>query len=195
MVRKLELHVRLIFALNRDISNFLSPECKRKGISHHSYFNRWVNLRWLFAEHFQTRRVGVVGMLEKLGLKFEGREHSGIDDSRNIARIAIALASNNAVLRLNDGLAADHSVNWRPPVRKSGKPQPSGVYSLNEGAKSKKDRKAEQKAEYERRKAAAGKASTTASSSSANASSKPAAAATAGSQRPTSNPFSLLAED
>lgn len=31
-------------------------------------------------------------MLNKLGLEFEGRKHSGIDDARNIARIALELS-------------------------------------------------------------------------------------------------------
>jgi 3'-5' exoribonuclease 1 len=30
-------------------------------------------------------------MLEKLGLNFEGRPHSGLDDAINIARIAVGL--------------------------------------------------------------------------------------------------------
>jgi inhibitor of KinA sporulation pathway (predicted exonuclease) len=30
-------------------------------------------------------------MLEKLGLSFDGRRHSGLDDSINIARIALEL--------------------------------------------------------------------------------------------------------
>ena len=33
----------------------------------------------------------MVGMLEYLGLQLEGRHHSGIDDSRNIARILAKL--------------------------------------------------------------------------------------------------------
>jgi len=33
-------------------------------------------------------RMGMAGMLSSLGLTLEGRHHSGIDDCRNIARIA-----------------------------------------------------------------------------------------------------------
>jgi hypothetical protein len=39
-------------------------------------------------------KVGMAGMLESLGLKLEGRHHSGIDDSNNIARIVTKLVGN-----------------------------------------------------------------------------------------------------
>ena len=35
---------------------------------------------------------------EALGLKFEGRAHSGIDDARNIARVALTLLHRGAVV-------------------------------------------------------------------------------------------------
>ncbi len=41
-----------------------------------------------FAAGFNVRRCGVRKMLQQCGLEFQGREHSGIDDARNIARIA-----------------------------------------------------------------------------------------------------------
>lgn len=31
--------------------------------------------------------MGMTGMLQKCGLELEGRHHSGIDDTRNIARV------------------------------------------------------------------------------------------------------------
>jgi inhibitor of KinA sporulation pathway (predicted exonuclease) len=40
-------------------------------------------------------------MLKKFDLKFEGREHAGIDDARNIARILIQLAKRGAPLDIN----------------------------------------------------------------------------------------------
>jgi 3'-5' exoribonuclease 1 len=42
-------------------------------------------------------------MLELQGMRFEGRLHSGIDDSRNIARIAIKMARDGATLYINEG--------------------------------------------------------------------------------------------
>ena len=43
-------------------------------------------------------------MLESLGTTFEGQLHSGIDDSRNIARIAIQLIVDGCDLRCNERL-------------------------------------------------------------------------------------------
>ena len=41
-------------------------------------------------------------MLTRLGLKFEGRPHCGIDDARNIARITQMLLKDGANLRVNE---------------------------------------------------------------------------------------------
>jgi hypothetical protein len=45
-------------------------------------------------------------MLQSLGLVFDGRHHSGLDDSINIARIALELMKDGCVLLLNDGIRA-----------------------------------------------------------------------------------------
>lgn len=52
---------------------FLDKECTRKNIERKSYFDKWVNIRWLFAEFFYCSRGGVNKMLSRLGLKFEGK--------------------------------------------------------------------------------------------------------------------------
>ena len=39
-------------------------------------------------------------------LRFEGRLHSGLDDTRNIARIALKLSSDGATLYVNEALPA-----------------------------------------------------------------------------------------
>lgn len=40
-------------------------------------------------------------MLESLGLEFEGREHSGIDDAKNIARVVVQLVKDGCILKYN----------------------------------------------------------------------------------------------
>lgn len=70
-----------------DVLAFLRKECQRKNISILPYWNQFVDVRHWFAAGFGVRRCGVSKMLELCGLKFQGREHSGIDDARNIARI------------------------------------------------------------------------------------------------------------
>ncbi len=40
-------------------------------------------------------------MLHHLGLKFEGREHCGLHDTRNITRIIVQLITDGCVLKYN----------------------------------------------------------------------------------------------
>jgi 3'-5' exoribonuclease 1 len=75
-----------------DFTKFLYPETKRKRLVAPSWSFHWVNVRKQFQYIFQLPRwIGVEESLEKLGLSFEGRPHSGIDDARNIARIVKAI--------------------------------------------------------------------------------------------------------
>jgi len=74
-----------------DVLAFLRKECQRKGIPLQSYWTHFVDVRHWFAAGFNVRRCGVSKMLAQCGLEFQGREHSGIDDARNIARIAAAM--------------------------------------------------------------------------------------------------------
>jgi len=57
-------------------------------------YRRWINIKKIFSK---TRRgakaFGMPSMLKNLGLELLGRHHRGIDDCRNIARMAQALAA------------------------------------------------------------------------------------------------------
>ena len=46
-------------------------------------------------------------MLEKIALKFEGREHCGLDDSENIARVLKQLICDGCVLKYNRFMPED----------------------------------------------------------------------------------------
>ena len=41
-------------------------------------------------------------LLERLGLSFEGRPHSGIDDARNIAKLLVKMVHDGLEARVND---------------------------------------------------------------------------------------------
>jgi inhibitor of KinA sporulation pathway (predicted exonuclease) len=47
-----------------------------------------VNVKQKFAEHMDCDPCGVSKALRKLQIKFEGTQHRGIDDAKNIAKIA-----------------------------------------------------------------------------------------------------------
>lgn len=53
------------------------------------YFSKWINVKQAFESFYQPRRrvKGMMDLLAYLNIKPQGRHHSGIDDSRNIAAI------------------------------------------------------------------------------------------------------------
>jgi len=73
-----------------DIRRFIRLECERKRLSLDHCWHRWVDVRRAFERRY-GHRCGVAAMLHHLGMDFDGREHSGRDDARNITRIARAL--------------------------------------------------------------------------------------------------------
>lgn len=46
-------------------------------------------------------------MIQLIGLEFQGRAHSGLDDAKNIAAIALRLLKDGARLILNEKLATE----------------------------------------------------------------------------------------
>ena len=63
--------------------------------------HKWIDVRKLFGSFYQTHSGNLSAMLEKLGLEFEGRQHCGLDDARNIARITCQLIRDNCTLKYN----------------------------------------------------------------------------------------------
>ena len=82
-----------------DLRNFFHIQAlKRDGIVASSFFHAWVDIRTTFYHWKGLRRpLKLVPMLKAVGLEFEGREHCGLDDTRNIARLAIAMMKQGCV--------------------------------------------------------------------------------------------------
>ena len=93
-----------------DLRFFLEGECARKNVPKAAYFDKWVNIKQLFADHYHTRTCKIHKMLERQGMRFEGRLHSGIDDTRNIARIAMKLRTDGCKFYFNEQLPARRRV-------------------------------------------------------------------------------------
>jgi 3'-5' exoribonuclease 1 len=68
-------------------------QCHLSSIPYPQWANKWINIRKEFASLFSLNilLIGIDKMLGKLGLSFDGRRHSGLDDAINIARIAVEL--------------------------------------------------------------------------------------------------------
>lgn len=74
-----------------DVMKFLRPECMRKHIRLAEWWGNWIDVRSAFAHALACRRKCISEMLMTFGLTFEGRQHSGVDDAQNIARIVAEL--------------------------------------------------------------------------------------------------------
>lgn len=89
-----------------DCKVMLEMECKWKNIRKPAYFNRWINLKVAFeAGHLRREASGLRGAVEAAGLTWQGRPHSGLDDARNTARLALALIARGAVLSISDSFS------------------------------------------------------------------------------------------
>jgi inhibitor of KinA sporulation pathway (predicted exonuclease) len=74
-----------------DISTCLRKECTYKEIELKDYLCKWINVKKLYESFYNEPKGGMKEMLEKMNLTLDGRHHSGIDDSRNIAKIVLHL--------------------------------------------------------------------------------------------------------
>jgi len=66
----------------------LRIDCRRHGLTFPPSFERHVNLKKEFARLLSVKVCGMERALAHAGLPLEGTHHRGIDDARNIARLA-----------------------------------------------------------------------------------------------------------
>ncbi len=70
-----------------DFKTCLRKQLDYHGISMPPNFKRWLNIKREFQHLYGRRAKGMTSMLNHLNIDLEGRHHSGIDDTRNIASI------------------------------------------------------------------------------------------------------------
>lgn len=95
-----------------DFRRFLITECLRKRLSPPAW--RWCDVALHLRKVYDLRPCSLHDKLTHLGLEPAGRAHSGIDDARNIARLALKLVNDGHALAVNDAWA-DRTV--APPPR------------------------------------------------------------------------------
>lgn len=76
-----------------DLATILPAQCRISGKSVPHCFHRWVNIKKSYHSHYGRFPRSMAEMLSSTGLKHEGRPHSGIDDARNVARLAMKMAA------------------------------------------------------------------------------------------------------
>ncbi|XP_051911894.1 3'-5' exoribonuclease 1 [Hippocampus zosterae] len=102
-----------------DMSKFLNIQCRISQIRYPRFARKWINIRKSYGNFYKVPRTQtkLSTMLDKLGLQYEGRPHSGLDDSRNIARVALRMLQDGCQLRVNEHLHDGQLVSvpsWAP---------------------------------------------------------------------------------
>uniref|UniRef100_A0A8C3H300 ERI1 exoribonuclease 2 n=1 Tax=Corvus moneduloides TaxID=1196302 RepID=A0A8C3H300_CORMO len=87
-----------------DLGVCLHYECKRKQLRKPEILNSWIDLKATYRAFYNRKPKGLNGALQDLGIAFEGREHCGLDDSRNTARLAWRLICDGCVLKVTKSL-------------------------------------------------------------------------------------------
>lgn len=90
-----------------DIKECLFPQCILSQVQFPHYAAKWIDARKLFSSFYRIKSGNLASMLEKIGLKFEGREHCGLHDSENIARVMERLIRDGCVLKYNRFMPQD----------------------------------------------------------------------------------------
>jgi len=75
-----------------DIGSQLTKELRFKDITMPPCFDRWVDLKTLYRQHYKREPRGLQKCVEALGLEFRGRAHDGLVDSQNTAEIVLVMA-------------------------------------------------------------------------------------------------------
>jgi len=76
-----------------DLQVQLRNEAKRKNINLDWYFHQYFDIKHEFKRFLpyfsEAYQPGLKAMLEAFDMQFEGRQHSGLEDAKNIARLAL----------------------------------------------------------------------------------------------------------
>lgn len=80
-----------------DLDIMLPKEIANKNLPYYSVYKRFINIKSEFEYVYKVKAFGMVNMLRHLNIPLEGKHHSGIDDTRNIAKILLKIISDGHV--------------------------------------------------------------------------------------------------
>ncbi|XP_049576598.1 ERI1 exoribonuclease 2 [Syngnathus scovelli] len=87
-----------------DLGVCLRYECQRKQIHKPHVLNSWIDLRSTYRKFYDRKPQGLNGALQDVGIEFSGREHCGLDDARNTARLAARMMRDGCVMKITRSL-------------------------------------------------------------------------------------------
>lgn len=116
-----------------DMCKFLNVQCRISRIKYPQFAKKWINIRKSYVNFYKVPRPStkLESMLEKLGMEYEGTPHCGLDDSKNIARIAIRMLQDGCELRVNERMHAGQLMTVDSTLPIEGGPPPHFPHSRN----------------------------------------------------------------
>ena len=66
----------------------IARDCARHGIAYPKSFKRHINLKTAFVQSFAVRTRGMADAMKYSNVRLQGTHHCGIDDARNLAKLA-----------------------------------------------------------------------------------------------------------
>ncbi|KAM8777569.1 ERI1 exoribonuclease 2 [Rhynchonycteris naso] len=87
-----------------DLGVCLEYECKRKQLLKPVFLTTWIDLRVTYKNFYKRKPKGLRGALQEVGIEFSGREHSGLDDSRNTALLAWKMIRDGCLMKITRSL-------------------------------------------------------------------------------------------
>ncbi|KRF98169.1 uncharacterized protein Dwil_GK15944, isoform C [Drosophila willistoni] len=94
-----------------DFGICLAKECSRKRMRKAVYFNQWIDVRAIYREWYKYRPCNFSDALAHVGLAFEGRAHSGIDDAKNLGSLTCKMVRDGALFAITKDLTPYQQLN------------------------------------------------------------------------------------
>ncbi|KAM4810512.1 3'-5' exoribonuclease 1 [Rhinophrynus dorsalis] len=136
-MREKELGTKYKYAIltdgSWDMSKFLNTQCRVSRLKYPRFAKKWINIRKSYGNFYKVPRnqTKLIIMLEKLGMNYDGRLHSGLDDSKNIARIAARMLQDGCELRVNERMHAGQLMTESASLPFKGAPIPQNPQFKN----------------------------------------------------------------
>ncbi|XP_017045213.1 ERI1 exoribonuclease 2-like isoform X2 [Drosophila ficusphila] len=94
-----------------DFGICLAKECTRKRMRKAAYFNQWIDVRAIYWSWYKYRPCNFSDALSHVGLSFEGRAHSGIDDAKNLGALMCKMVRDGALFSITKDLTPYQQLN------------------------------------------------------------------------------------
>ncbi|GLI60677.1 hypothetical protein VaNZ11_002879 [Volvox africanus] len=97
-----------------DLKVCLETECEWRKLERLPFLRRWCNLKRVYTNRYR-RTNSLQKCVEAVGLRWHGRAHSGLDDSRNTAALMAKMVRDGCVLQVTDAFKDTAPVPGQAP--------------------------------------------------------------------------------